>query len=446
MNPIPERRQSPRKKCEQLLYVDLEPGNGGMLLNFSEHGLCFRAARRVHPKAEVDFAFSLDDKRKLDGRGRLQWSDQDGRVAGLQFTDVSDELRKEIRQRLGGMDTAVTPKPLDATGSSSVPSPPAALQQESAAKDAAIKNRTAEPVALEPACPAPAKSLARNFAQQEVPWAAVTRPEDPLLEDVEERSTTKLTEHASALLKHMQHEEKRLLAEFCEAASRAVADSVQAQIKRLESAVAAAAVVSEQIGPLPARLERLQQQAIERFQLQTENVLRLHVEELRRRSELILEETNAGVRRAGSLPRRSGISTGLVAVGLVVVLAALLFSFWREAANAFIAVGERMSGEQPAATEPKATEEPLSTPTGALSAPKEQPQHARASQRDVKTLRAGVAKGDVAAEVTLGTMYLTGEGVTKNCFQARRLLSAAARKGNEEARLKLAQAARAGCS
>src|SRR5450432_2336266 len=95
-----ERRQSPRKRFQHLLYVELEPANGGMVLNFSEHGFGFRAVKRVRPNQEVKFTFNLDDKRRLEGRGRLEWTDKDGRVAGLQFTDVSEEFCAEMRSWL----------------------------------------------------------------------------------------------------------------------------------------------------------------------------------------------------------------------------------------------------------------------------------------------------------------------------------------------------------
>ena len=54
-----ERRQSPRKRFDHLLYVEVEPGNGGMVLNFSEHGFGFRAVKRVRPKEEVKFAVPI---------------------------------------------------------------------------------------------------------------------------------------------------------------------------------------------------------------------------------------------------------------------------------------------------------------------------------------------------------------------------------------------------
>src|ERR1700686_5868362 len=92
-----ERRQSSRKRFENLLYVEVEPGNGGMVLNLSEQGFGFRAVKRVRPNSEVKFAFNLDEKRQVDGRGRLEWSDKEGRVAGVQFTEVSEEFRSEMR-------------------------------------------------------------------------------------------------------------------------------------------------------------------------------------------------------------------------------------------------------------------------------------------------------------------------------------------------------------
>ena len=66
MNNNGERRQSPRKRFENLLYVEIEPGNGGMVLNLSEHGFGFRAVKRVRPKQELKFAFNLDEKRRAE--------------------------------------------------------------------------------------------------------------------------------------------------------------------------------------------------------------------------------------------------------------------------------------------------------------------------------------------------------------------------------------------
>ena len=64
--------------------------------------------------------------------------------------------------------------------------------------------------------------------------------------------------------------------------------------------------------------------------------------ELRRRSETVMEEINMRVRSTALLPHRIRTSSGIVVTGLIVMLLALLFTFRREAAGAFIWLGEQM--------------------------------------------------------------------------------------------------------
>jgi TPR repeat protein len=282
---------------------------------------------------------------------------------------------------------------------------------------------------------------------------------------VEVRTAAALNQHAQALLQHFQHEEERLLASFRESAARVLRDSerqmfpireaVQAQMKGLESSVAAAEGSAKKLDQYPALLERAQQQALDRFQSQLQEVLHAHVMELRRRSETVMEEVNLRVRSTALLPHRIRTSSGIVGTGIIVMFLALLFTFRHEAAGAFIWLGEQMTQSTPVSetvntpapqtstlptTKPK--EEPMPAPTEALAAPKTVPP----SPKDVRSLWNLVAKGDVSAELTLGTMYFTGSGVTKNCSQARRLFSAAAKKGNEEAKQKLAELDNGACA
>ena len=156
---------------------------------------------------------------------------------------------------------------------------------------------------------------------------------------------------------------------------------------------------------------------------------------------------------------------------LILMLLAMLFTFRREAAGAFIWLGDQMvdpptTTSGPATSEPatpgrgggqalggssasdakptdaKSKDDPLPAPTSAMAAARE----TTASPKDVSTLWNAVAKGDVSAELTLGTMYFTGHGVTKNCSQARRLFAAAARKGSQEGKQKLALLDSGACS
>ncbi len=60
-------------------------------------------------------------------------------------------------------------------------------------------------------------------------------------------------------------------------------------------------------------------------------------------------------------------------------------------------------------------------------------------------LWSAVKKGNLTAETTLANLYLRGEGVPKNCDQARVLLSAASDKGDPEAKRKLVELNKTGC-
>jgi hypothetical protein len=63
----------------------------------------------------------------------------------------------------------------------------------------------------------------------------------------------------------------------------------------------------------------------------------------------------------------------------------------------------------------------------------------------IQLLWVAVEKGNTGAEIDLAELFRQGRGVAKNCDQTRILLSAAARKGNEEARKRLEALRREGC-
>ena len=64
---------------------------------------------------------------------------------------------------------------------------------------------------------------------------------------------------------------------------------------------------------------------------------------------------------------------------------------------------------------------------------------------DVASLWIAVENGDTAAEILLANHYASGDGVEKNCDQARVLLQAAAKRGSDAAAKRLKQLADAGC-
>jgi len=64
---------------------------------------------------------------------------------------------------------------------------------------------------------------------------------------------------------------------------------------------------------------------------------------------------------------------------------------------------------------------------------------------DLASLWVAVENGDTNAEVQLANHYITGDGIGKNCDQARVLLQAAAKRGNELAAKRLTELASSGC-
>src|ERR1700688_2449516 len=469
-----EHRQSPRKRFENLLYVEVEPGNGGMVLNLSEHGFGFRAVKRVRPKTDVKFAFNLDEKRRVGGNGRIEWSDKEGRVAGVQFTDVSDEFLAEMRNWMANAVEYPMQNESSRRASSSVPVAVSAPngQSYSASESSGFaeaspstngRDRAAQPYAAKsvrsitsahstvafplmsdvPAEPVPSETSNRSsggtwaslpaaagaerkptppgprLAAQTAPdFSAATAykidpgehqgehpeveeadlsrdlelaeesnvfselatqtedlprqdREDPLVA-LEDRTARALNEHAQALLQHFQHEEQRTLAAFREATARGLRDSerqlfpiresVQAQMKSLESAVASAGASVKVLDRYPSLLERAQQQALDRFQPQGHGSDHAHVMELRRRSETVFEQFNAQADSAGLLPGRIKTSSGIIVTAVLVMLLIGLFVFRRDAAGGFVWLGQQMVEPAPVSEPAKASPPPVTKP------------------------------------------------------------------------------------
>ena len=120
----------------------------------------------------------------------------------------------------------------------------------------------------------------------------------------------------------------------------------------------------------------------------------------------------------------------------------------------------QLKGPSPGSLVPltQVTRPPAPTPPADNSVEPGQPEYLQALQilrspsrsseipAAVQLLWAAVEKGNIGAEIDLAELFRTGRGVTKNCDQARVLLSAAARKGSAEARKRLETFQRQGCN
>jgi DedD protein len=90
------RRLYSRKTLNPLPYVSLPSGNGGIVLDVSEQGLCFRAVAPVKQSGPIHFSFSAHSK-LIEGVADLVWTDRAKKTGGLRFTQLSEDAREQIR-------------------------------------------------------------------------------------------------------------------------------------------------------------------------------------------------------------------------------------------------------------------------------------------------------------------------------------------------------------
>lgn len=91
-----ERRQTPRMTVERLAYINLDPDNGGIILNVSEGGLCFNSPAPLQQTGTIHFWF-LEGNNRIEGDGELAWTDETQKRGGLRFTNLPPEACEQIR-------------------------------------------------------------------------------------------------------------------------------------------------------------------------------------------------------------------------------------------------------------------------------------------------------------------------------------------------------------
>lgn len=80
-------RQSLRKAPDSLLRIQIEPNNDAIVLNVSDGGLSFRALTPVIQSGTVHFSY-LDNGRRMNARGELVWTDSAKLTGGLSFASL----------------------------------------------------------------------------------------------------------------------------------------------------------------------------------------------------------------------------------------------------------------------------------------------------------------------------------------------------------------------
>lgn len=91
-----DRRRHLRKAPESFAFVQIEGEEVGKVLNVSEGGLSFRSFAPVPLYGPLYFWFSFDLKDRIEGMGEVAWTDPSRKVGGLRFVQLSKSSREQV--------------------------------------------------------------------------------------------------------------------------------------------------------------------------------------------------------------------------------------------------------------------------------------------------------------------------------------------------------------
>ena len=94
------RRRFLRKAPDELTVIQIERDEVGKVLNISEGGLCFSSISPVPRNLPVYFWFSFNLRDKIEAMGEVAWTDNSRTIGGLRFTQISQVGREQMKKWL----------------------------------------------------------------------------------------------------------------------------------------------------------------------------------------------------------------------------------------------------------------------------------------------------------------------------------------------------------
>lgn len=145
-----------------MTYVDLDAGNGGIILNISEGGLAVQAARALVEDELpcVRFRFSHSEN-WIKEKGVVAWKSKSKKTAGVQFVDLSEESRVQISKWIS---SEASRNKVDEVKETAVP-----VQSLPAAP---IRDNEKTPIQM----PAQSDPVEKNQSLNSIPAIAITAP------------------------------------------------------------------------------------------------------------------------------------------------------------------------------------------------------------------------------------------------------------------------------
>src|SRR5437879_3716458 len=99
------RRFHARRRMEGLIYVDLGPDNGAILIDLGEGGLGFQSVVPVSLDQAVLLKFKVPGEGEpVEGYAEVAWLNESGKGGGLRFVELTENARAQIRGWTGEFD------------------------------------------------------------------------------------------------------------------------------------------------------------------------------------------------------------------------------------------------------------------------------------------------------------------------------------------------------
>jgi hypothetical protein len=418
-----------QKKPDQLVYLELGVGNGGMLLTISEDGFRFRAVTPVRADTGMPFAFSLDGRNRLEGEGTVEWVEEDGKSGGMRFTEVSPEfhatlgawLNSDVSHQAGREVTPDAGAPLDTMEKirqelrAGYPTRPAEVTPTVTAWEQKSESRIFPPTAAHKIVSeksSPDKNLPdKNVTEKSLPTqkkpTIFARTPEKISESKEPSTASRLFPRSSASATEPEKPatiSSAFLKPAIEAKTPTVSRAPVIPAQPAESAptkrevpYTAASSALFRTAPKPAETHVAAEPPAAESLIATETFAAAHARPFIPPLEESFEQAweRAKLTSPPDSPHLSRAAAGsIIAIALAMILGALAYNFRQDIGSIFIQLGQSISGENRTAapapaqeTKPDATPSEESHQTTSQPAPSQaaasQPQNAPAESGNV---------------------------------------------------------------
>lgn len=426
-----EKRRLERARTDQLLYVELGTGNGGILLNVSEEG-CGVLAIAPMWDDKPHFTFAIGGGRQIQGDAQVAWVDKSRKMGGLRFVDPSTAFREQIRAWLADPKIPeVAQPPPEPSPETNILAPahapvesPEKRRRKQLREEARAKLEFAQQLSDNRKAGAPSETQPDKQFQFGEATSALANTLQDTLENVSLPGPNQGS-GVHTLSYAWPSEPIKLPPQVREKAHPRRHHADRSLLKGVVAIVLGAAIAAL---------------AVAYHQQAGQALMRLGTSLAGKPQEIApMGNTNGGAAAVGSAPEASPAPAQ--------VEPAFTSDTAERKPEPLDTAGDKSTDTTSEAREqevvppqpkPQSKEELLTSPVPQKPTPvpkqvarENKESHATAEQ--VQALWSEVEAGDVSAEVALGELYAQGNGVPKSCGQARMLLNSAAKKGNDQA-------------